>query len=267
MGAEEEREPQQREWSRPASGSAGPIASEVSRRVSSILDAVEREAVLMRQQAKDEARRYMEYSRRHADGLVAERQRQISELSGALMESADRVLRQLDAAEPMRAAFDDLVRTLGKTAERLARKTGGGGEFVAPPFHETPAELPPRPSVGRSTPPRAAPATSTPPPAPREPAAPRHSWPSPPQPPFRPQTPAPAQPTGEGGFAKQSSPNLKGVEMLAMQMAGAGSTRGQVSSHIREALGVDDPTPILNGIFGADSPEDTRAAWTRPKAG
>jgi hypothetical protein len=213
---EQGREPQQREWDRPAPGSAGPIASEVSRRVSSILDVVEREAAALRQEAKDEARRYMEYARRRADGLVAERQREIAELSGQIMERADRILRQLDEAEPVRAAFADLVRSLGDAADRLARETGDGNAFVPPAFHEAPPAPPPMPTPSVAhPPPQVAPAVSTPPPGMREPdkygsepASERPSWPSSPHPPFSPEHPAaaPAPPTGDGGPAEQTGP-------------------------------------------------------------
>jgi vacuolar-type H+-ATPase subunit H len=274
---EQEREPQPREWDRPAPGSAGPIASEVSRRVSSILDVVEREAAALRQEAKDEARRYMEYARRRADGLVAERQREIAELSGEIMERADRILRQLDEAEPVRAAFEDLVHSLGDAADRLARETGDGNAFVAPAFHETlPAPRPsPTPGVAHP-PPHVAPAISTPPPGPREPdkygpepASQRPSWPSSPQPPFGPEQPAaaPAPPTGEGEPAEQASLNLEEMRILAVQMASSGSTRGEVFSHLREAVGMDDPDAILDEVFGAESAEHSRAAWVRPRTG
>ena len=272
MEAEEERDPQQREWAQPAPGSAGPIADEVSRRVSSILDVVEREAAALRQEAEDEARRYMEYARRRADGLVAERQREIAELSGAIMQRADRVLRQLDEAEPVRAAFQDLVRSLGDAAERLARETDGRSAFVAPPFHERPPAPRPRPSVAHP-PPHVAPAVSTPPPGSREhayvPAPPSRSpsRPSSPKPPFSPDQPvaAPAPPTGDGGSAEHASLDLREMRMLAIQMASSGATRGEVFSHLREAVGMDDPDAILDDIFGAHSADDTRAAWARPK--
>src|SRR5215211_8508918 len=74
----------------------GRIAPEVSRRVNSILDAVEREAESIRERAKEDARRYIEYSRRRADGLVAERQRVIAALSDELVGRAERVLKRLD---------------------------------------------------------------------------------------------------------------------------------------------------------------------------
>jgi hypothetical protein len=254
-----------------------PIASEVSRRVSSILDVIEREATALRQEAKDEARRYMEYARRRADGLVAERQREIAELSGEIMERADRILRQLDEAEPVRAAFEDLVHSLRDAADRLARETGDGNAFVAPAFHEAPPAPPPTPRPSVAHPPsHVAPAVSTPPPGAREPdkygpepASQRPSWPSSPQPPFGPEQPAavPAPPKGDGGPAEQASLNLEQMRILAVQMASSGSTRGEVFSHLREAVGMDDPDAILDEVFGAESAEHSRAAWVRPRTG
>ena len=99
----------------PTAGPDRPMAAmapEISRRVGSILDAVEREASRLRDEAQAEAARYGENARRHADGLVAERQRRISELSDELIAKSEAVVARLDDAAPVRQGFENLVRQL-----------------------------------------------------------------------------------------------------------------------------------------------------------
>jgi hypothetical protein len=45
-------------------------------------------------------------------------------------------------------------------------------------------------------------------------------------------------------------------------MASAGRTRGDVRSHLQQALAISDPEPALDEIFGTDTDDDVRAPWT-----
>ena len=123
-------------------------APEISRRVSAILDAVEREAQRLREEAREEAARYLEQAKLRADGLVAERQRRIAVVSDELLAKAEAVVGRLDDAAPVRDGFENLVRALGDAAERLARETQRNGEFEPEPFHASTA--PPEPPAGRA---------------------------------------------------------------------------------------------------------------------
>ncbi len=49
--------------------------------------------------------------------------------------------------------------------------------------------------------------------------------------------------------------------MVAIQMATAGSTRGDVRGHLNNALGIPDAEPLLDEIFGAGARDDARAPW------
>src|SRR5215207_7650300 len=119
MGAEQPRQP----WDpAPAQPAPDPISPEISRRISAILDAAEREVTEIRKQAREDALRYMEYARRRADGLIAERQLKISELSGDLVRRAEHLLAHVESAQPLREALDDLVEKLADTAEGLTRE-------------------------------------------------------------------------------------------------------------------------------------------------
>ena len=267
-----------------------PVDPEVSRRVSAILDAAEREVTEIRKQAREEALRYMEYARRRADGLVAERQLRISELSGELLARAEHLLNQVESAEPLREALDDLVRKLTETAEGLTREAGHLDDFVAPDFGEVVAETPPGPSPVPSPAPAPDPApepgppeppTPVPEPAPEPPpaaAAPERlrpvapaetAWPRavrpavstpPPEPAPPPRAPEPEPPRAY----EPEPPSPHAAQMVAIQMAAAGATRSEVESQLRYSLGVENPSSTLDDVFGpGSSPEDT-VSWARP---
>jgi hypothetical protein len=271
------------------------IAPEVSRRVSSILDAVEHEAERMREEAREESSRYLDYSRRRADALVAERQRRIGELSDEIMEKAEAVVARLDDAAPVREGFENLVRALGDAAERLAREAEQSQhDFEPPAFHvgDPQPSQPPMQSSPRPTP--------EPPPAPSPPA---HSEAStyyqrpptpdpgpipPPQAPAAPDTPVPGQPAPDPrriASAESAPPprpaappsateregeqpgsdagsGLDNARLIAIQMAAAGRTRREVGEHLQDQVGVSASGTILDEIFGAGSAEDARVPWT-----
>jgi hypothetical protein len=258
----------------PLGADAG-LAPEVSRRVSSILDAVEREAGRLRGEATEEAQRYLDYSRRRADDLVAERQRRIAEISDEIISKAEAVVGRLEDAAPVREGFDNLVRALGDAAERLAREAEStANQYEAPAFHDeavqayvsppaqAPAPLAPPPAAEQPYQPPAAydpPETYEPFPAPaQQPAA-----PAPPTPPYgspaadpysAPPAPAPA-----GGEEWQG---VDDARLVAIQMAAAGRTRGQVREHLHNQMGMGETRSVLDEIFGTGSQEDARVPWT-----
>lgn len=110
-------------------------AAEVSRRVGSILDAVEEEAARLREEARVEAASYLDDARRRGDQLVAQRQRRIGELSDELIAKTEAVIARLDDAAPVQHGFENLVRALAAAAERLAREAEvAEAGFQPPPF-------------------------------------------------------------------------------------------------------------------------------------
>lgn len=254
---------------------AGRIAPEVSRRVSSILDAVEREAARLRDDAIQEARRYLDYSRRHADSLVEERRHRIAELSDEIVAKSEAVVARLDDAEPVREGFQNLVRSLGGVAERLARESEGQGpRFEPPDFHDpavqrhavppqpTPAASPPAPQAAHPPPPRPA---HAPPEQPTEwrPAAPPAAA-SPATESARPPHGSTAVPHGQAPFAGGSEmpPGQDEARTAAIQMASGGRTRREVREHLDAAFATIDTARILDELFGPGSGEDARAPWT-----
>ncbi len=277
----------------------GAIAPEVSRRVSSILDAVEREAGQLRDDAREEARRYLESSRRRADSLVAERQRRIAELSNEIVGKAEAVVGRLDDAAPVREGFDNLVRALGEAAESLSREAESTRpEFDLPGFHEIEAADPyPAPDPGSTyAAPPAPPPPFSPPiyegtnaePMARDPLPAAHYEQAPARPPEEPQphparapvfdqqppaaaprpaAPPPAAPGPEPAppMRPQEATEWRGIDdvkLISIQMAAAGQTRHQIRDHLYHAMGVTDSGAVLDEIFGVGSAEDARVPWT-----
>lgn len=221
-----------------AEAPGGSMAPEVSRRVSSILDAVEQEGARLREDAREQAQAYLEGARRRADELVAERRGRIAELSDELVAKSEAILERLEEAAPVRQSFESLVRALGEAADRLSEEAEGtGSDFEPPPFEDEQASVPgPEPeAAGTQFSAPAPPALHAPPPSTSD----RGS---------RSLGPAPNQPDS--------------VRTIAIQMAGAGWTRHDVGKHLQQSLGIADTEPILEEIFGAGSPDDARVPWT-----
>lgn len=239
-------------------------------RVNEIVDAVEREAAKLRSeaeqeaaqiryQAQEDAQRYLDHARQQAEALAAQRMERIQALSDQLMARAEEVLERLEYAVPVKEGFENLVRALGETAERLAREDYS--EFAPPPWGGGP---PPAPQAPPPAPPVAPPAPSDatggfvsppisqPPPAPHQPA------PAPQQP------PPPAQPAPAGAAQGPGWQELDDVHRIAIQMATAGSTRGEVEAHLAQT-----PAPtrssVLDEIFGPGTGPETRVPWASPR--
>ncbi|MCO5327300.1 MAG: hypothetical protein M9964_09655 [Solirubrobacterales bacterium] len=289
---EEEQAPPPQEAAPASIGPEGAAAPEISRRVGSILDAVEREAARLREEARVEAGAYLDNARRRADGLVAERQRRIGEISDELIAKSEAVIARLDDAAPVRMGFENLVRALGDAAERLAREAEGtAADFEPPPFGATAAQ-PYVPAQPVAQPPQHAqaphPQPLYQPPQPQHPhsAQPlvhhppqQHQEAQPAQQPAYEPAPHPARspvapgwrggvpaaggaPAPAGGGVRGGAPHGDEARMAAIQMAASGATRGAVREHLQRTLGLADPVPVLDEVFGPGSGEDAQVPWT-----
>ncbi len=245
---EEGTTPQQPE---PAAGGGGTdpaLASEISRRVGAILDAVEREASRLREEARAEAGRYLDDARREADALVARRQRRIAALSDELITKSEAVVARLDDAAPVREGFEHLVRALGDAAERLSHETDPDATAPEPAYSRSYPAAGPAPPHATATAPVAGRFEEQPHPA-RAASAAGYGT-------FDERGPAPA---GARGSTRRE---LDDARMVANQMATAGSTRAEVRDHLQRVLGVVDPNRTLDEIFGPGSSEQERLPWT-----
>lgn len=78
-----------------------------------------------RREADAEVERRLREAGEQADALLAERLSRISDLSDRILERAEAVLERLESAEEVRAQLSELTRALGDTAERVARELAG----------------------------------------------------------------------------------------------------------------------------------------------
>lgn len=207
--------------------SGEPSASGVSHRVQAILEAAEQAARDIRYEAEMEKRRMTRESDRRVaevdDGL-----RRMAAVADALVERADELRRQVD-----------------EMIGALRRPEPGPDEWSepAPPRHdERPARprftgAPPRPRAERRAPDPAPPAYESPPP--------------PPEPAYEPEPAFEPEPVYEQPPAAAVEPGTMGPERLvAIQMAMAGRSREEAADRLVRGFGLQDPTPILDEVFG-----------------
>jgi vacuolar-type H+-ATPase subunit H len=240
-------------------GELARMAPDLARRMSSMLGAVEREADRLLDEARAQAEQQVELARRQAAGLVAERQRRISELSDEVIERTESLLERLDETAPIRDSFNRLLEALGHAADRLALEIESSGgapatEQATEPPHEA-AAPPPEPEP--------APAPVREP----EPTPVRHLRPPAGLPPLQPAGPAAEDEAARASGWGWSTPPGQDPQLIqrareaAIQMAAAGTTRSQVASYLRGSLGVSEPEPLLDEIFGAGTAGDARVPW------
>lgn len=154
---------------------------------------------------------------------------------------------QVDAETAARAAR---IETLSRAARRLADELT---DAVAALTRELEAGDP----AAETRMPRA-PWPASPPPAPEpEPAVPE---PEPVAP--EPQLAEPERAATNG--APSEIPVPSAARLVAIEMAVGGSSRAEVERHLRDELGIDEPAPLLDDVFGAASTAGSRLAWGEP---
>jgi hypothetical protein len=234
----------------------GRFAGDASQRVHSIVSAAEseaagllrdaeREAEMMRREAQAEAERILDEARMRADDLVAERMQRIADLSDAIVEQTELLFDRFDSAEQVRRQLDGLLRSLGEAAESVSREASTRRPPVSRPAAARPSvQQPSRPPAPRTEPvPRYSEHPSVPP---VTPAAPRRPDPLD-RAPEPPQHTAANAPTAED----TSDARFDGARLVALQMAVAGSTREEVAAELQRAFRLQDPSSILDDVFGA----------------
>jgi hypothetical protein len=250
------------------------IAGEVGERVRSIISAAESAAGALRHEAEQqiqarrrlaeaERMRYLETARREADELLRQRVSRMTELSDALIEGAAKLLADIQGATELRRSLDRTVVALAENAEELLAETRGARAPAGPAGPQ--AEQAPEPEPVAATPePAVAPERSEAgEPVDAEVVADdetvaAHAEPQ-------------AQETGEPGLrvageeeggngavsegaARAADDDALAARLVALQMAVAGSSRGEVEQHLRINFELGDTTSILNDVFGSDVP-------------
>jgi vacuolar-type H+-ATPase subunit H len=231
------------------SGGPPPLRESVSsagERIQVIIEAAEKAAAGIIEDADAQARRYIDTSRQRADVLADERVRVMSDLTDTLIRQAEMVRRQ----------SDELLGALDSARGELASRIGQELSSATPP----PAGVPPAPT--QDQPPAQAPRVPHLQPVESErpdlqavePAA--APEPTPPQeqpaesPPPAPQETAPASPPPPSGAQSAAAIPSDGARLLAAQMAVAGSSREEIETRLRDEFGIQDAGPILDGILG-----------------
>src|SRR2546423_1862863 len=250
----EQSTPQGGEGQQPSAG-LPPLRESVGsagERIQVIIEAAEKAAAGIIEDADAQARRYIDASRQRADVLADERVRVMSDLTDTLVRQAELVRRQ----------SDDLLATLdsarGELANRIGQELSGGTSPLAqapgtpeePPTqeHAGPQQSPRVPHLqpveserpdlqAVQSPPKPEQQQSGGPPSEVPPAAtpPQSSGPAAPPPPTAPAS-------GPPGGAPSD-----GARLLAAQMAVAGSSRQEIEARLRDEFGIQDAGPILDG--------------------
>jgi len=204
-GGPEEREP---------SAPLRPSVAGAAERIQIIVEAAERAAAGVIEDAEVQARRYLEESRARAESLAGERTRALSEITDSLIEQANEVKRQSDA----------LIAALDEAKARPEEQIRGRGS-------PTPgAEANREPQVERV-----------------EPGSLREV-----PPPEQPEA-AHLKPVEALGGDAQPAVGPPGARLLATQMAVAGSSREEITHRLRTEFGIEQPDEMLNSILGPET--------------
>ncbi|MGH2982389.1 MAG: hypothetical protein ACRDKV_10150 [Solirubrobacterales bacterium] len=220
--------------------------SSAGERIQVIIEAAEKAAAGIIEDADAQAHHYIEASRERADTLADERVRVMSDLTDTLIRQAEIVRKQSDE---LLAALDS---ARGELATRIGQElsTGPGaagaespGAAGAGPSQQRVPHLQPVES-GRPDLQAVAPAPELQPPPPQ--AQPQ----APPAPAPQQSTPPPAPPASGGPADASGTTSSDGARLLAAQMAVAGSSRKEIEARLRDEFGIQDAGPILDGILG-----------------
>jgi hypothetical protein len=273
----------ERDESAPSEGD--PIAAEVGERVTAVLSAAEaaanairheaeQQAQIRRRAAEAEAVRYAEEKRREADDLLAQRVRRISEVSDELIRRAESIVAQFDEAGTLKRQLEALVTALGDASEQLAKEMSESErpalslvreeEEAAAAADAAESSAAEEPSAAKADPVEERAPEVAPEPVRRGPDEPDLSA-------VERLKAASAsrdeeaeaamerrgrfsQPEHAGEPPPPADEQLLGARLVALQMAVAGSERSAVDRHLRSEFDLQDPSGILDEVFGkADS--------------
>jgi hypothetical protein len=215
----------------PAQGEGAPQpATTATGRIQVIIEAAEKAAAGIIEDAEAQARRYLAESRRRADRIAEERAEAIGDATEGLIERAETVKRH----------SDELIRALEEAKLRIGVSGGEGGTEPLPaPVAAEPATQPGPRGVAHLKP-----VEAPPPEGPPEPS------PLPPRPPQEPYVERRRAPQGTDGAPAIPT---AGARLLATQMAVAGSSRAEIERRLRNDFGIEDAEEMLNGILGPET--------------
>lgn len=233
-------------------------------RIQVIIEAAEKAAAGIIDDAEAQARRYLEESRTRADSIADQRAQEMSALTDSLIQQAETVKRQ----------SDELIQALDQAKQQVHERFGEEPALPvepAPIHHLKPVEpqadfpieaLPPQaadlpleeasPQTGAEPLPMPPP-VSVPPPS-SEPAASVEEPVAPEEPSLVSGPPAheSAPPPPPAASRPAGAPPSDGARLLATQMAVAGSSRAEIESRLQNEFGIWDAGPMLDAILGRE---------------
>jgi hypothetical protein len=221
-GAEGDQPPELPSPTRESAASAG-------ERIQVIIEAAEKAAAGIIEDADAQARRYIEASHRRADVLADERVRAMSDLTDTLIRQAELVRRQSDE---LLAALDAARSEL---AGRIGQELSVGGTAPANEQAAMRMDQPVPPAPGPRVPHLQPVDTGRPDLHEVQPQA--ESEPR--------REPQPPPSSGAPGATQ-----LNEARLLAAQMAVAGSSREEIEGRLSDDFGIQDAGPVLDGILG-----------------
>lgn len=246
----------------PAGPAGGRLGEDLAARVAAIVHAAEREARAaeqaiadQRRSAEEEARRYLAAARLRIDADAAARAARVETLTAA--------------ARRLSAELTDAVAAL--TRELQSDERAAALEPPRPPWPPAHAAPAPEPTWSRIEEPDA----SAPTPSGAGVDRAGGSGPARPDDAATPlaQSPRAAASSAEHDAPPAPAPAANGAgagevpsaaRLVAIEMAVGGSSRAEVEQHLRDQLGVPEPEPLLDDVFGVASHAGSRLAWGEP---
>ncbi len=242
----------------PGGPAGGRLGADLAAHVEAIVRAAEREAQVaeqaiadQRRSAEEEARRYLAAARLQVDAEAAARAARVETLSSAA--------RRL--SEELTDAVGALHRELARDAEDALPRTPWPAQ-PSQPLRESEPPAAPEPTWSRTEEqppePRAAPADAD-----RAGAAGETHSAVPSAESSSPAT-GPARHAAGAQNGEPATTVPSAARLVAIEMAVGGAARAEVEQHLRDALGVAAPQPLLDDVFGAASHAGSKLAWGEP---
>lgn len=248
------------------------MSADLAAHVEAIVHAAEREAraaeqaiAQHRRSAEEEVRRYLAAARLQVDAETAARAARIETLTTATRRLADELT--------------DAVAALGRELH-----TADPDAATRVPRAPWPTPAPPAPEHPLAAPEPAPAPASTPAPAPEPTWSRIEDEPFASEPELAPVDRVRARDadrTGSTGSGRSDAepereqpvpeqngtaeiPMPSAARLVAIEMAVGGSSRAEVEQHLRADLGVAEPEPLLDDVFGVASTAGSRLAWGEP---
>lgn len=195
--------------------------NQMTDQLQTVIDAAERAAAAIRQDAEEQARRHLAEAQRKADRLTAERVRLIAQLTDDLLLHAGTVREQSEVmVDSLETAIRAVTKKLDEPPEALVQEPAA---MPAPTFSPSP-----EPVIEALSPPPAPPTT-----LPSQPLATQESE----------AQESGAQPAVPMGFSQDAL-------LQATRLAVSGADRATIATMLRNDYGITDPTPVVDRVLG-----------------